>query len=617
MRILPASAEGPLGAVLDAGGGCTFRVWAPYASQLELELAGSGRRFALPSAGDGYFAGRLLPAPRRCRYCYRFPDGRRRPDPASRSQPEGVHGPSSVVSLAHPWRDRGWRGRELADLVFYELHVGTFTPAGDFDAMHARLPELRDLGITAIELMPVAQFPGTRNWGYDGVFPYAAQHSYGGAAGLLRLVDAAHRAGLAVFLDVVYNHLGPEGNYLADFGPYFTAIYKTPWGAALNFDGAESDQVRRFFIANAVEWVRDYHLDGLRLDAIHGIVDRSATPFLAELSAAVQAEAARLGRRVQVVAESNLNDVRVLRPHAAGGYGMTAQWNDDFHHALHTALTAERNGYYRDFHGVADLARAYEQGFVYQGQFSAYRRRRHGNATRGFPAQRFVVFAQNHDQIGNRAGGERLSGLVGFEALKLAAMAWFAAPQLPLLFMGEEYGDPAPFLYFIEHGDATLIEAVRRGRRAEFAGFDWGQLPDPQAESSFAASRLDWRLRAIEPHRALLEFHRELLRLRRRQAALAAGGRARCRLWSGGLLQIVRQPASAAAGRVLVLLNFSRAPRRLRFPLAGGYRLLLASAERRWRGPGAALPRRIDARGAWLELPPLSGAAYLHPSRES
>ncbi len=607
---LPAEAAGRLGAVPDNNGGCTFRVWAPRAQSLELEFAESGKRFDLLAAGEGYFAARLDSVPPGALYWYRFPDGRRRPDPASRSQPRGVHGPSAVVSLDYRWRDRGWKGCVLEDLVFYELHAGAFTHQGSFDAIHPRLRELRELGITALELMPVAQFPGTRNWGYDGAFPYAVQHSYGGPSALMRLVEAAHRARLAVFLDVVYNHLGPEGNYLSEFGPYFTEIYKTPWGAALNYDGAESDHVRRYFIANALEWVRDYHLDGLRLDAIHGIVDHSATPFLAELAEAAQQEGMRLGRRVQVIAESNLNDSRVLRSRSSGGLGMDAQWSDDFHHALHTALTGECEGYYADFHGAADLPHAIEQGYVYQGQYSIYRRRRHGNSTRGIPPQRFVICAQNHDQVGNRAGGERLSVLVGLEALKLAALAWLAAPQLPLLFMGEEYGEPAPFLYFIEHGDPGLVEAVRRGRHEEFADFQWPEPPDPQSPATFAASRLNWHLRRRSPHRELLAFHRELLRLRRRYPALAAGGRARCERAGNEGFWVLRTPAKAGTPRALIAMNFHHGALQLRFPFPGQFRWLLATGDRRWKGPGAALPRRLE-RGVEMALPAWSGAAYL------
>jgi maltooligosyltrehalose trehalohydrolase len=359
--------------------------------------------------------------------------------------------------------------------------VGTFTPEGTFEAIIPHLDELRELGITAVELMPVAQFPGTRNWGYDGVYPFAVQNSYGGPEGLKRLVNACHGRGIAVVLDVVYNHLGPEGNYLWDFGPYFTDRYKTPWGSAINFDGPHSDPVRRLFIENALYWVTEFRMDGLRIDAVHGILDFSAYPFLEELASAVHEKAERLNRRVYVIAESDLNDTRVIRSRELGGYGLDAQWNDDFHHALHTLLTEDQTGYYQDFGRLGDLVKAFREGFVCSGQYSSYRRRRHGNSSRDIPAGCFVVFAQNHDQVGNRMRGERLSQLVCRERMKLAAGVVFLSPFIPLLFMGEEYGETAPFPYFISHSDADLVEAVRRGRREEFAAFGWSQEPpDPQ-----------------------------------------------------------------------------------------------------------------------------------------
>jgi maltooligosyltrehalose trehalohydrolase len=352
-------------------------------------------------------------------YVYRLDEGKQCPDPASRSQPQGVHGPSQVVDPHFPWEDRHWFGLPLEDYIIYELHVGSFTPEGTFEAIMSHLEELKDLGVTAVELMPVAQFPGSRNWGYDGVFPFAVQHSYGGPEGLRRLVDACHQHGLAVVLDVVYNHLGPEGNYLANFGPYFTQRYRTPWGAAINFDGPHSDEVKWFFIENALYWITEFHIDALRLDALHAILDLSAQPFLEELATAVHDEAERRGRRVYLIAESDLNDTKLIRSRELGGYGLDGQWNDDFHHALHTLLTGESSGYYQDFGKVGDLAKAFTEGYVYSGQYSAYRRRQHGNSSKLLPAPKFVVCAQNHDQVGNRMFGERLTQMVSFDALKL------------------------------------------------------------------------------------------------------------------------------------------------------------------------------------------------------
>jgi len=503
-----------LGACYLGDGQCEFRVWAPHAGAAGVRLQAVGRPpLAMTAEGNGYYSLRMENAAPGLRYFYALGEGMARPDPASRFQPAGVHGPSEVTDREFAWTDKGWINPPLQQYVFYELHVGTFGDAHTFDGVVDRLPYLKDLGVTAIELMPVAQFPGDRNWGYDGVFPYAVQNSYGGPQGLKRLVNAAHGEGLAVVLDVVYNHLGPEGNYLREFGPYFTARHKTPWGHGLNFDGPESDEVRRFFIGNALYWTTEFHIDALRLDAIHAIVDTSARPFLQELATAVRSESG-----AYVVAESDLNDVRVFK---CDGLACDSVWGDDLHHTLHVMLTGERDGYYADYGSIDDLAKAYTGGFVYAGQYSKFRRRRHGNSARGSRGEQFVVCAQNHDQIGNRAQGDRLSTLVDLESLKLAAGAVIFSPFLPLLFMGEEYGEMAPFLYFTSHGDADLIEAVRRGRREEFSGFTWQEVPDPQDERSFLQCCLTPEELWTPAQRSLREFYRELLRIRRETPALA------------------------------------------------------------------------------------------------
>ena len=390
-------------------------------------------------------------------YAFKLADGREYPDPASRWQPDGVHRPSAVFfPESYRWSDAAWRGVARDDLVIYELHVGTFTPEGTFDAIIPRLPQLRSLGVTAVELMPVAQFAGDRNWGYDAVYPYAVQNSYGGPRALQRLVDAAHQAGLAVILDVVYNHLGPEGNYLGNFGPYFTDRYRTPWGMAINYDGPDSDAVRQFVIDNARMWVRDFHIDGLRLDAVHAIYDLSPRHILAEIQAAVQREAARAGRLVHVIAESNQNDVRLIRPRERGGYGLDGVWSDDFHHSVHALLTGERDGYYLDFGEPAHLAKALNDVFVYDGCYSPFRRRRHGSRVGAIDRTRFVVCVQNHDQVGNRARGDRLGTLVAPAAQRLACGLLLLSPCVPLLFMGEEYGEAEAL---------SLLLLVRRSRR--------------------------------------------------------------------------------------------------------------------------------------------------------
>jgi maltooligosyltrehalose trehalohydrolase len=539
-------------------------------------------------------------------YCYVLNGESERPDPASRAQPEGVHGPSEVVDpAAFAWTDAGWRGLPLAEMAIYEVHVGTFTPEGTFEAIIPRLQALRDLGITALELMPVASFPGHRNWGYDGVHLYAPQHTYGGPEGLRRLVDAAHAHRLAVVMDVVYNHLGPEGNYLAEFGPYFTDRYRTPWGQAINYDGEGREGVRRYVIDNALHWVSEYHLDGLRLDAIHGIFDASPVHMVRELNGAVQRLARRLGRVVPVVAESDLNDRRVIDPVRKEGYGLAGQWSDDFHHCLHTLVTGERGGYYADFGSLAQLAKAYTDGFVYDGQFSGYRGRPHGTLTRDLPGERFVICAQNHDQVGNRACGERLTALVPFEALKLAAAAALVAPNVPLLFMGEEYGEPAPFLYFTDHGDPALQTAVSRGRREEFAAFGWaGEVPDPQDPETYLRSKLHWDLRGLPPHRHLLEYYRALLALRRQHPVLGAGGKRqlKARVADERTLVVVRRGTGGTAA--FVVLHFGRAGQvvRLRVP-SGPWRRLLDSAEERFGGPGANSPNLLLSRkGRWVEI---------------
>jgi maltooligosyltrehalose trehalohydrolase len=522
-----ASSIGTLGA-REVESGVAFRVWAPRAATVDVHLlAPDDRIVPLDRDDDSYFTGQVDGLGPDVRYKYRLDGLREFPDPASRFQPEGVHGPSQVVSDEFAWTDRHWRGLPLADCVIYEVHVGTFTEAGTFDGAIERLPYLRDLGVTAVELMPVAQFPGARNWGYDGVYPFAVQASYGGPEGLKRLVDAAHATGLAVLLDVVYNHFGPEGNYLGQFAPYFTTRYTTPWGTAINFDDAESAHVRRFVLESALQWTTGFHMDGLRLDAVHTIFDASPRHILAEIAAEVHHHAG--GRLVHVTAESDLNEARLVVPLPEGGHGLDAQWSDDFHHALHAALTGERGGYYEDFGSLDDVVRAYERGFVYTGQHSPHRGRPHGTASTGIPGERFIVFTQNHDQIGNRMNGERLPQLIGFEELKLAAAALLLAPYVPLLFMGQEYAERAPFLYFVSHSDEPLIQAVRDGRRAEFAAFAWqGEVPDPQADTTFLRSRLDPRLIDEPRHREMLEFHRGLLRLRRAVPALRALDRERC-----------------------------------------------------------------------------------------
>lgn len=601
----PARASLPLGAHI-AGSDATFCLWAPNARSVELVLA-HPRAGTLPMLQDGeYFSARLGDVEPGQRYGFRLDGGDVLPDPASRFQPDGVHGLSALHPSDFPWTDREWRGLALDDYVFYELHVGTFTPEGTLDAAAARVVELRDLGITAVELMPVAQFPGTRNWGYDGVQPFAVHNSYGGPDALKRFVDRCHAEGIAVCLDVVYNHLGPEGNYLSRFGPYFTDRYHTPWGGALNFDGPGSDEVRAFFIASALQWIEEFHVDALRLDAIHAIIDHSAQPFLRELADRVRECGSRLGRRVVVIAESDLGDPRVVRSASEGGLGMDAQWLDDFHHALHTVLTGERTGYYRDFGRLEQLARAYARGFVYAGEYSEFRQRRHGAPTTSVAPRQFVVYAQNHDQIGNRMLGDRLAAGLTFDQLKLAAAAVLLGPFTPLLFMGEEYGETAPFAYFVSHSDEELLEAVRRGRAEEFADFAWaGEPPDPHAESTFRSAVLDWTLRTHGEHAVLLGLHRELLRVRREMRMLRPSSFAQISTGvetAGGL---VRVHTRAGGGESLLFLHFGSAPRQAALPAGTEWRIRLDTAAKQWSGPGRIEPDVVRGGGV-LGLAPVS-----------
>jgi maltooligosyltrehalose trehalohydrolase len=501
-----------------------FRLWAPKATTVEIALA--NRRIPMTPCAGGWWIVDVPAAGLETEYSFILDDNPPLPDPRSSWQPHGVHGPSRVLDHgAFAWTDERWQPGPLASAVLYELHVGTFTPAGTFEAAIEHLDHLVALGITHVELMPVPEFSGSRGWGYDGVDLYAPHHAYGGPEGLKRLVNACHARGLAVLLDVVYNHLGPAGNYLACFGPYFTARHQTPWGPAVNLDGPGSEEVRRFFCDNALMWLRDYHLDGLRLDAVHALVDTSAMPFLEQLAAEVHALEAHLGRHLVLIAESDLNDPRVVRPPELGGYGLGAQWSDDFHHALHAVLTGERAGYYADFGALADLAKALTGAFVYDGRYSHFRGRRHGRPATGLTGHHFLGYLQNHDQVGNRAQGERSSHLLSPGRLKIAAALVLTSPFVPMLFQGEEWGASTLFQYFTDHEDAELARAVSEGRRSEFAAFGWApeEVPDPQEPPTYLRSRLDWRELACEPHASILDWHQRLVRLRRRSTTLADG----------------------------------------------------------------------------------------------
>jgi len=555
-------------------------VWAPAAERVEISLP--TERVHLLPRGEGWWAtpGPLAPG---TDYLLHVDGGPGLPDPRSAWQPEGVHGPSRVFDTgAFEWTDRAWRGRSSLGAVVYELHVGTFTPEGTFDAAVERLDHLVDLGVDMVELMPVAAFPGERGWGYDGVALYAVHEPYGGPSGLQRFVDAAHARGLAVCLDVVYNHLGPSGNYLGRFGPYFTDRHHTPWGAAVNLDGPDAGPVRRFIIDNALRWLRDFHIDALRLDAVHALIDDSPRHLLAELSDAVAALERKVRRPLSLIAESDLNDARMVTPTRRGGLGMTAQWDDDVHHALHARLTGERHGYYVSFGDTQTLRRALTEVFVHAGTWSEFRGRVWGAPVPAeVDARRFVVFSANHDQVGNRALGDRPSAVLDDGQQAVSAALVVLGPYTPMLFMGEEWGARTPFQYFTDHAEPELAEAIRRGRAAEFASHGWAEVyggevevPDPQDRGTFLASKLDWAEREQERHGRLHAWYRDVIRLRHREADIASGIRADTVVTAaedGGWLTMYR-------GALAVVVTLCDTPREV--PLRGAVREVLLS----WSG---------------------------------
>lgn len=477
--------------------GVIFSLWAPLQDSITV-VTDNGIRTALKKNEQGYFEGLVANLNIGDRYKYELKDGTQLPDPASCYQPEGPHGFSEVIQPSYPWTDSTWKGVSLSELVIYELHVGTYTDEGDFAALEKKIPYWQSLGINAIELMPVAQFAGDRNWGYDGVGLYATQNSYGGSEksylAFKKFVNSCHHAGIAVLLDVVYNHLGPEGNYLSNWGPYFHDRYKNPWGDALNFDGPDSHEVRNYFLNNARQWIEDFHLDGLRLDAIHAIIDPSAKPFIEELSELAESLSLKYDRSIHLIAETENSDPRILKPRSENGWGLSAHWADDFHHVIHTLLTKENKSYYQDYGELQQLAKVYERGLVFEGQYSKNRRRYHGRSYKETDRRQLVVCIQNHDQTGNRALGERLSVLVGEEKSNFAASCMFLTGALPMIFMGEERAARSPFLYFVSHTDKNLLKAVQKGRSEEFKDFDWkGDIPDPGSETTFQLSKISWQ----------------------------------------------------------------------------------------------------------------------------
>jgi len=594
-----------IGANYDEGG-TEFVVWAPLADNVELILPDA--RHALQKGSYGYW-GLSLPVRPGTRYGFSLDGGKTLPDPASFHQPDGVHGLSAVADRRRRPASNGWQGIPLSNAIIYELHAGAFSPTHDFAGIIGRLDYLRELGVNAIELMPIAQFPGERNWGYDGVYPFAIQASYGGIEGFLDLVEAAHRRGIAVIVDVVYNHLGPEGNYLPHFGPYFTDKYKTPWGSAINFDDSGSDGVRNFFLQNARMWLEDYAVDGLRLDALHAIVDCSAIPFIQQLKELATDIGIQTGSRKLVTAEMDLNDPRYLNSPARGGYGLDGQWNDEFHHALRTLLTGDTRSYYKDFGQISHLEKAFKTTFVYDGIYSPHRNRTFGGHAENNPFDQFVVFSQNHDQVGNQAGGERPGVWLNFEQLKLSAATVLLSPYTPLLFMGEEYGESHPFQFFTQFSDAPLIEAVRRGRAVEFAGFDNGSpLPDPQAEATFNESVLATWQATEEPGATLLRYYQHLIRFRQTRPALQ--GRTRdTMIVHPAILQTLAIERKILNDHIFIWFHFGDQPVVHDNITWQHLRKIFDSADTYWRGPGPAAAIDIPS-GAPIHIAPHSVVVY-------
>lgn len=574
----------PIGAFWN-NGTASFTVWAPLVNKVELELVAADQqsnRQILPMKADqqGYWTLEVKSVQPGYRYGYKLDGSHAYPDPASRSQPSGVHQISEIVdNFNFPWTDQNWKGLPLREMIIYELHVGTFTPEGTFEGVIGKLDYLLELGINAIELMPVAQFPDGRNWGYDGVYPFAAQNSYGGVYGLKKLVNACHEKGIAVFLDVVYNHLGPEGCYLHVFGPYFTKKYSPMWGQPLNYDDAYSDEVRNYFIQNTLMWLDECHIDALRFDATDHILDFGSKHFLMELSEEVQQLKQKNNREYVLVAERDLNDTVVIRSLDQCGYSFDGLWLDNFHHALQGLVTNDRGHYYADFGDLEHLQKGFEHSFVYNGNYSTFRKRTHGVPADDFSYDRFIVFAQNHDQIGNRLLSDRLTTMVSTEMLKVVAGAYLLSPYIPLLFMGEEYGETNPFYFFVSHTDLELIQAVREGRKREFQGFqkEGFEYLDPQSEDTFHKSRLSWNYQEGD-HKILWNYYRRLIAIRKSQPAFRNFARESVKCWieKNAVLLWTHEAAQPDAPDLLCMANFGKSANAITLP-KGNWELVLDS----------------------------------------
>ena len=594
------------------GSHCNFRIWAPKASQIQLSIKNK-ENIDLSRKDYGYWEASNIAEIDENDLYWVVVDGKQLPDPATVYQPEGVHGPSQAVNLNNlPFGD-DWQNIPLKDYIIYELHTGTFSEGGDFEGVAEKLDHLIELGITAIELMPVAAFAGERNWGYDGVYPFAVQASYGGPKALQQLVSLCHSKGLAVILDVVYNHFGPEGNYLHEFGPYFTDKYKTPWGSAVNFDDRGSHGIREYIIENAIMWFRDFHIDALRLDAVHAIKDNSAVHILQEIRKYTDLLSKQTGKTYYLIAECDLNDPRYISNLEQNGLGMHGQWVDEFHHALRVAAGEPKLGYYSDFDGIAHLGKAYQDAYVYTGMYSEERDNFFGKSAQGHHGSQFTVFSQNHDHVGNRMLGERSSSLYSFEMQKLMAAAVLTAPFVPMLFMGEEWAETNPFLYFIDHSDAELVAAVRKGRSEEFAASHLdGQAPDPKAEDTFNRSKLNWKLLQKAENATMFEFYKHLISMRKQYSMLQTADLTTVKAYvfqAENSLMIERKCPDEDKS-ILCLLNFSSSVQQLSLPphLTISEKLLDTS-EARWLGPSTTTNIQTDF-SLHLVVQPQSFIAY-------
>jgi maltooligosyltrehalose trehalohydrolase len=593
----------PAGAYLKDNA-CNFVVWAPEKKSVELIVTHPFQKtYPLQKDDAGYWQVTMQNATPGIRYLYRLDGDMERPDPASLSQPEGVHKASEVIDRSFNWTDNEWQGLPMEALIIYELHTGTFTESGKFEGIISKLDYLADLGINAIEIMPVGQFPGSRNWGYDGVYPYAAQNSYGGANGLKKLADAAHAKGIAIILDVVYNHIGPEGGYLCNYAPYFTEKYSTPWGNALNYDDAYSDGVRNYFLQNALMWLDEFHIDGLRMDAVHAIVDLGAKHFMQLLKEKVDELEKRTGRKKVLIAELDLNNPRYINPESEGGFGLHGQWADEFHHAIHAVLTGETDGYYEDFGSLEHVERAFRDTYVYNGVYSPHRNKLFGVPVGDNGYKKFVVFAQNHDHIGNRAVGDRLTANLTPDELRLAAALVILSPYVPLLFMGEEYGEKNPFLYFTSHSDPELIKGVSEGRKKEFAYFNFkDEYPDPQHEETFEKSILSWNIKDNE-NAAMLRYYKQLIGLRKTVKALHGKDRDSMIVHPMNNTKVLTIERNNGGETAFITFNFGKEEQCHTLPSDASYNKIFDSTVSQSNGETKGMPQIIKANESFTLKP--------------